>query len=151
MGSCKNQPRTKLVLSHYGLIPQIEMLEAQRRYPDALKLAQQAASGPTLNDAMPDFYLGNLMALAHTSGKPTAAQVFMRNLDSRERSWRLQIQRAHATLATNRELAQSYVQQQFAYFGEAPATWPDVHRVLSGQRRHQAKQGHGDGLLPQDA
>lgn len=122
----KSQPRTKLILSHYGLIPQIEMLEAQRRYPEALKLAQQAASGPTLNDAMPDFYLGNLMTLAHTSGKVTAAQIFMRNLDSRERSWRLQIQLAHAILPTNRELAQTYVQQQFAYFGEAPTTWPDV-------------------------
>ncbi|WP_341318716.1 hypothetical protein WN982_27320 [Paraburkholderia sp. IMGN_8] len=124
--AARNQPRTKAVLGHYALIPQIEMLEAEHRYPDALRLAQQAASGPTLNDAMPDFYLGNLMALAHTSGKVTAAQVFMRNLDSRERSWHLQMQLAHAILPTNRQLAQTYVQQQFAYFGEAPSTWPDV-------------------------
>ena len=124
--AAKNQPETRLILSHYALIPQIEMLQAQRRYPLALKLAQQAASGPTLNDGMPDFYLGNLMALAHVSGKPTASQIFMRNLASRERSWKLQMALAHAMLAENRELAQNYVQQQFAYFGEAPATWPDV-------------------------
>lgn len=124
--TARNQLQTKLILKHYALIPQIEMLEAQRRYSDALKLAQQAASGPTFSDAMPDFYLGNLMMLAHASGKATSSQVFMRNLNSRERSWRLQIQLAHAILPTNRGLAQTYVQQQFAYFGEAPTTWPDV-------------------------
>jgi len=124
--AARNQPRTKTILGHYALIPQIEMLQAQQRYSDALKLAQQAASGPTLNDAMPDFFLGNLMILTHTAAKVTAAQVFRRNLDSRERSWHLQMQLAHAILPTNRQLAQTYVEQQFAYFGRAPSTWPDM-------------------------
>ncbi|MEI5996283.1 M48 family metalloprotease [Paraburkholderia bengalensis] len=124
--AARNQPQTKLILAHYALIPQIEMLQAQRRYPEALKLAQQAASGPTLNDGMPDFYLGNLLVLARASGKPTTTQIFMRNLSSRERSWKLQLALAHLMLGENRDQAQNYLQQQFAYFGEAPATWPDV-------------------------
>jgi predicted Zn-dependent protease len=124
--AARNQARTKQILSHYALIPQIEDLEAQRQYPRALKLAQQAASGPTRDDAMPDFYLGNLMTLTHTTRGGTAAQVFMRNANSPERSWRLQMYLAHALLSTDRSLAQNYVEQQFAYFGKAPALWPDV-------------------------
>ncbi|QGZ60905.1 M48 family metalloprotease [Paraburkholderia acidisoli] len=124
--AARNQRHTKEVLAHYAMLSDIDMLEAQRRYPEAYKLAQKAASGSTANDAAPDFYLANAQSLAHARSNEAPAQVLARNLKSPERSWRLQVTLAEAMQTSNRAQARSFLESQFAYFGEAPKTWPDM-------------------------
>ncbi|WP_321952322.1 M48 family metalloprotease [Paraburkholderia bannensis] len=124
--AARAQRRTKEVLAHYALLADIDMLDAQRRYAEAWRLAQKAASGVTANDAAPDFYLVNALALSHARSNETPTQIFARNLKSPERSWRIQVMLAEAMLATNRAQARPFLESQFAYFGEAPKTWPDM-------------------------
>jgi beta-barrel assembly-enhancing protease len=124
--AARSQRRTKEVLAHYAMLADIDMLEAQHRYTDAWRLAQKAASGATANDAAPDFYLVNALALSHARSSEQPTQIFARNLKSPERSWRIQVMLADAMLAANRAQARSFLESQFVYFGEAPKTWPDM-------------------------
>ena len=122
----KHQRRNAQTLAHYALVPDIEMLEAQHRYAEALKLAAKAASGANADDAMLDFYLGNAIALSQGRSKESPVQAFSRNLKSPERSWRLQVAIANNMASTNRQQARSFIEQQFVYFGRAPKAWPDL-------------------------
>ncbi|SDC70998.1 M48 family metalloprotease [Paraburkholderia lycopersici] len=124
--AARKQRHTKEVLAHYAMLGDIDMLEAQQRYAEAYRLAQKAASGATANDAAPDFYLANLLALSHARSNETPAQILARNQRAPERSWRVQVQLADAMAASNRAQARAFLEAQFAWFGQAPQTWPDM-------------------------
>lgn len=124
--AARNQRRTKEVLAHYAMLADIDEAQAGHRYADAWRLAQKAASGATANDAAPDFYLANALALSHARLNEGPMQIFARNQKSPERSWRMQVWLADAMMATNRAQARAFLEAQFAYFGQAPKTWPDM-------------------------
>ncbi|MFD1557965.1 M48 family metalloprotease [Paraburkholderia silviterrae] len=124
--AARNQRRTKEVLAHYAMLADIDEAQAEHRYADAWRLAQKAASGASANDAAPDFYLANALALSHARSNEGPVQIFARNLKSPERSWRMQVWLADAMMATNRAQARAFLEAQFAYFGQAPKTWPDM-------------------------
>ncbi|MEM5401264.1 M48 family metalloprotease [Paraburkholderia unamae] len=124
--AARKQRHTKEVLAHYAMLSDIDMLEAQHRYVEAYRLAQRAASGATANDAAPDYYLANLLALSHARSSETPGQILARNQKAPERSWRVQVQLADAMAASNRAQARAFLEGQFAWFGQAPQTWPDM-------------------------
>lgn len=118
------QKRVRESLAHYAMLEQIQSLEAEKRYVDALKLARVAASGSTQDDGMPDFYLAQAVELAHAKDSETA--ILMRNTKSLERSWQVQQQVVQHQLPMNRAAATTYIEAQFEYFGRSPYLWPDM-------------------------
>ncbi len=122
----RKQGATPTILAHYALIPDVQTLEAQKRYGEAAATAEKAASGPTANDGMPLFMLANLSALSGASRQDATIQTLRRNLNARERSWQVQVNLASRMATKDRRQAEAFLQQQFEYFGEAAPTWPSI-------------------------
>jgi Zn-dependent protease with chaperone function len=122
----RKQGATPLVLAHYALAPNVQNLQAQKRYADALADAQTMASGPTANDGMAVYTLANLITLSAASRQDLAIQTLQRNLSARERSWQVQVNVATRMASRDRQGAQTFLQQRFNEFGRAPLTWPPM-------------------------
>nr|WP_229258768.1 M48 family metalloprotease [Duganella flavida] len=116
---------TAEVLAHYGMLADIEKLHTAGRHADALKLAGKAASGATTGDA-------TMVTMLQTAMRQTGAGmdeqrvVLLRNRTWPERAWSVQYQAAALIKPDQASFAKEFLQEQYAYFGEAPRTWPDM-------------------------
>ncbi|WP_343654152.1 M48 family metalloprotease [Paraburkholderia caribensis] len=124
--AARKRGKTSEILAHYSLGTKVSDLEAAKDPQGALKLASQAASGATTNDAALVEYLANATGLAHTQKFGTATDILMRNLKSPERSWRVQVDIANLMATSDRGKARQLLEEQFEYFGKVPKIWPDV-------------------------
>lgn len=116
---------TAQLLAHFALVPQIDKLEAAGRSADALKLAQTAASGATAGDATMLLVLQDAMRQAG-AGMEEQRAVLLRNRAWPERAWAVQYQAASMVAPQQTAFAKEFLQEQYAYFHEAPRTWPDM-------------------------
>ncbi|SDH13446.1 MULTISPECIES: M48 family metalloprotease [unclassified Duganella] len=116
---------TAEVLAHFALLPEIAKLQAAGRNADALKLAQVAASGATAGDGTMLLVLQGAMKRTGASIEEQRA-VLLRNRSWPERSWSVQYQAAMLVTPEQQPFAKEFLQEQYAYFGEAPRTWPDM-------------------------
>jgi beta-barrel assembly-enhancing protease len=124
--AARKRGTTPQILAHYVSIADLQNMQADGRYDDALRLAQTIASGVTANDALPTFLLSNTMSLAGARQPDVQTQVLRRNLNSRDRSWAIQTNLATRIAAKDRSQGETFLLQQFDYFGKASATWPAV-------------------------
>ncbi|SDJ46930.1 hypothetical protein SAMN04487926_1537 [Paraburkholderia steynii] len=92
----------------------------------ALKLAKQAASGKTANDATTVRTLATVVDETGSANQNAVTDILLRNLKAPERSWRIQVDIANRLSMTDRAKARVFLDQQFQYFGKAPKLWPDV-------------------------
>lgn len=115
---------TAVILQQYALIPSIEAAISARNLPEARRLAQQAASGVTANDAAPLVYLQMVTELMQPGAVATDLQA--RNLRAAERSWQFQLRQAQILARRDRARARLLAEQQFEYFRKAPPAWPDL-------------------------
>lgn len=113
-------------IAHYGAVGDLQGLQASGQYTQAVTLAQTIASGSTANDALPVFMLVNAMALSGARQPDSQLQILKRNLSSRERSWQIQTNVASRLAARDARQGESFLLEQFDYFGKASATWPGV-------------------------
>ncbi|MFL9879178.1 M48 family metalloprotease [Herbaspirillum rhizosphaerae] len=116
---------TAEVLAHYALFPRIDQMTATNKYRDALRLARTAASGATAGDGMAVSYLSDVMQKNGIS-RAEQMKVLMRNQDWPQRSWAVQVSIANAIAATDKAKGKAFIDQQYAYFGQAQRAMPDV-------------------------
>jgi hypothetical protein len=119
------EKETAQLLAHFALVPQIAALQAAGRSADALKLAQTAASGATAGDATMLLVLQDAMRQAG-AGMEEQRAVLLRNRAWPERAWAVQYQAASMVAPQQTAFAKEFLQEQYAYFHEAPRTWPDM-------------------------
>lgn len=124
--AARKRGATAQQIAHYSEIGDLQNLQAAAQYREALQLAQKIASGATANDALPTFLLVNTMSLAGARQADTQTQILMRNLSSLERSWQIQTNVASRLAARDQRKGESFLLEQFDYFGKASATWPGV-------------------------
>ena len=124
--AARKRGATPQILAHYAKAPDVENLQAAGQYRQALQLAETIASGVTSNDAYPAFLVSNLMALSRAGSPDAQAQVLRRNLNSRDRSFRIQTYLASRIGAKDPKQGEAFLLQQFDYFGRASLTWPPV-------------------------
>ena len=117
---------TAEILAHYALLPRVEQLMASNKTRDALKLAMTAASGATASDGAALLRLYEVMQKTNTGSRTEQIKVLLRNQDSPQRSWAVQMVTANALAATDKVKAKEFLDQQYAYFGKASRTVPDV-------------------------
>jgi predicted Zn-dependent protease len=115
---------TAVILQQYALIPSIESAIVARNLPEARRLAQQAASGVTANDAAPLVYLQMVTELVQPGAAAPDFQA--RNLRAAERSWQFQLRQAQTLARRDRARGRALAEQQFEYFRKAPPAWPDL-------------------------
>lgn len=116
---------TAEVLAHYAMLADIGKLQASGRHADAVKLAEKAASGATAGDASMVMLLQDAMRQAG-AGMDQQRAVLLRNRTWPERAWSAQYQAAALVPPEQVGFAKEFLQEQYAYFGEAPRTWPDM-------------------------
>ena len=116
---------TAEVLAHYAMLPEISKLQAAGRHADAVKLAGKAASGATAGDATMVLVLQDAMRQAG-AGMDEQRTALLRNRSWPERAWSVQYQAAALVRPDQASFAKEFLQEQYAYFGEAPRTWPDM-------------------------
>lgn len=119
-------PGTAEVLAHFALLPRIAALQAQGKQGEALKLAQQAASGATAGDATMLLTLQD--AMRRTGASPLQqAEVLVRNKDWPERSWNALRQAVYlAHMPAQPAQAKAGLDTLFKMFGEPPSAMPDM-------------------------
>ncbi|MYM37020.1 M48 family metalloprotease [Duganella sp. FT94W] len=119
------EKETAELLAHFALLPEIAKLQTAGRPADALRMAQTAASGATAGD-------GTMLLVLQEAMKRTGASlddqraVLLRNRNWPERSWAAQYQAAALVTPEQQPFAKEFLQEQYAYFGETPRTWPDM-------------------------
>ena len=119
------EQETAELLAHFALRADIARLQAAGRHADAVKLAQKAASGATAGDATMLLVLQDAMSKAGTN-LDEQRTVLLRNRNWPERAWSLQYQAAALVKPEQAAFAKEFLQEQYAYFGETPRTWPDM-------------------------
>jgi beta-barrel assembly-enhancing protease len=124
--AARRRGSTPQVLAHYNMLTQVQDLQAAGQYRQALQVAQNAASGVTGNDAYPNWLVSNLMSLSNAGTPDAQAQVLRRNLNSRDRSWKVQTTLANHIGKRDPKQGESFLLQQFDYFEKASLTWPGV-------------------------
>jgi len=117
---------TAEVLAHYALFPRIDQMLAANKSRDALKLARTAASGATAGDGTAVSYLYNAMQKSGTGTRAEQIKVLMRNQDWPQRSWAVQVTIASAIAANDKPKGKLFIEQQYAYFGQAQRAMPDL-------------------------
>jgi beta-barrel assembly-enhancing protease len=122
--NARKQGATATILAHYALASNIQTLQAQKHYGEALAAANTMASGPTANDGLPLYLVSNLTSLSATGPQDTPIQILRRNQNAHERSWQIQVNLANR-MASSRDRANAlpFLQKQFDEFGRAPLTW----------------------------
>lgn len=114
------------VLAHYSLLSKVDELAQARRLPEAIKLANVAASGATEADGTSVITLFNLLHQENRLPLDAQLSVLLRNQNSPHRSWAAQVLAAKWMATTNPAQAKLFIEQQFEYFGKAPRTVPDM-------------------------
>lgn len=121
------QRRSAAVLKNYQSANAAQQALQAQDYAQARKLAAQAASGPTAQQALP------LLALSMAQGEPgkpsaRAAALLDRNLQSEgDRAWRIYVLRANNLLGSGqRAPATAVMNQGFEYFKDAGLAWPEA-------------------------
>jgi predicted Zn-dependent protease len=125
----QTQPRTATILKNYQAASDAQAALQQKNLSNALKLANQAASGPTAQQALPVMALS--LAQAAQSGanaKTQAAKTLDRNLTSDiDRSWRIVALRTTDLMESGQKnQAHSVLDKGFDYFHQAPLAWPEA-------------------------
>lgn len=123
---------TAEVLAHYALFPRIDQLMSLNKHRDALKLARTAASGATAGDGMAVSYLSDVMQKSGI-GRAEQIKTLMRNQDWPQRSWAVQVAIANAIAVTDKVKGTAFIEQQYAYFGQAQRAMPDVISFYAAQ------------------
>ncbi|MGY6269218.1 M48 family metalloprotease [Achromobacter denitrificans] len=123
----RGQRRTAAILKNYRAANDAQQALQEQDPARALKLASQAASGPTARHAAP------LLALSMAQGgqgkaAARSAALLDRNLQSEgDRAWRVYVLRANNLLgAGRREPATAIMNQGFDYFKDAGLAWPEA-------------------------
>jgi len=123
------QRRSAAILKNYRVANDAQEALQKQDYARALRLAGQAASGPTARHALP------LLALSMAQGEQgkaasRAAALLDRNLQSEgDRTWRVYVLRANNLLgAGQRGPATAVMNQGFDYFKDAGLAWPEAIR-----------------------
>lgn len=124
--AARKRGATPQILAHYALITQIQDLQAAGQYRQALQVAQTMASGQTTSDAYPNWLVSNLMSLSNAGSPDAQAQALRQNLNSRERSWKVQTALANHIAKKDPKQGEAFLLQQFDYFEKASLTWPNV-------------------------
>lgn len=119
------EQETAELLANFALRADIGKLQAAGRHGDAVKLAQKAASGATAGDATMLLVLQDAMSKAGI-GIDEQRTALLRNRNWPERAWSLQYQAAALVKPEQAAFAKEFLQEQYAYFGETPRTWPDM-------------------------
>lgn len=122
--SALKQRDTAVLLNHYALFPAIDEAIAAKRLPEALQLANTAASGPTTNDALPLYYLQTVTGLMQQG--QMVSDLPRRHLRAPERSWKLELLIASSLAKRDRAVGKALIEEQFLYFHRAPPAWPEL-------------------------
>lgn len=119
------EKRNAEVLAHYALFPRIDQLMTANKPRDALKLARTAASGATAGDGTAVAYLYNVMQKGGAN-RNEQLKTLQRNQAWPQRSWAVQMMIASAMATSDKPKARTFIDQQYADFGRAQRTTPDV-------------------------
>jgi len=84
------------------------------------------ASGATAGDGTAVSYLYNAMQKSGTGTRAEQIKVLMRNQDWPQRSWAVQVTIASAIAANDKPKGKLFIEQQYAYFGQAQRAMPDL-------------------------
>lgn len=122
--STLKQRDTTVLLDHYALFPAIDEAIAAKRLPEALQLANTAASGATANDALPLYYLQTVTGLMRPG--QMVPDLPRRHLRASERSWKLELLIASSLARRDRLGGKVLIEEQFLYFHKAPPAWPEL-------------------------